>query len=90
MPQHHPAMLERMCRALCQAHGNPTDVRFQGKPMWECYRREARAALDASGIEELLESVRFVSKAQGISDELREELTEALARLEGRMSSRNA
>lgn len=83
MSHRHSPLLERMCRALCQARGYPTDARFHGKPMWESYRREARAALDASSIEELLEAVRFVTKAQGISADLRKELSEALARVEG-------
>jgi hypothetical protein len=83
MSHRHSPLLERMCRALCQARGYPTDARFQGKPMWESYRREARAALDASSIEELLEAVRFVMKAQGMPADLRKELSEALARVEG-------
>lgn len=83
MTQHHPAMLERICRALCQVHGNPTDTRFQGKSMWESYRREARAAIDASGIEELLDSVRYMAKAQNVPIDLRLELAAALKRVEG-------
>jgi len=83
MAQHHPPMLERICRALCQVHGNPTDTRFQGKPMWESYRREARAAIDASGIEELLDSVRFMAKAPNVPPDLRHELAAALNRVEG-------
>lgn len=83
MAQHHPPMLERICRALCQVHGNPTDTRFQGKPMWESYRREARAALDASGIEELLDSVRYMAKAPSVPAEMRQELAAALKRIEG-------
>ncbi len=83
MDHRHPQLLERICRALCQVHGHPTNTEFQGKPMWESYRREAKAAIDASGIEELLDSVRHTAKAQGVPAELRQELAEALARVEG-------
>lgn len=83
MAQHHPPMLERICRALCQVHGNPTDTTFQGKPMWESYRREARAAIDASGIDELLDTVRYMAKTPSVPPDLRQELSAALMRIEG-------
>ncbi|RUP08802.1 hypothetical protein [Hyphomicrobium sp.] len=83
MVHRHPPLIERICRALCQVHGNPTDTKFQGRPMWESYRREAKAAIDASGIEELLDSVRHAAKTQGVPAELRQELAEALVRVEG-------
>jgi hypothetical protein len=83
MYHRHSPLLERICRALCQVNGRSTDTTFQGKPMWESYRREARAAIDASGIEELLDSVRHAAKAQGVPADLRKELSEALARVEG-------
>jgi hypothetical protein len=51
--------------------------------MWESYRREARAAIDASGIEELLDSVRYMSKVPSFPQELRHELAAALKRVEG-------
>ena len=37
--------IERVCRALCQFHGNPTNAQFDGNPMWEAYRDEAMAIL---------------------------------------------
>jgi hypothetical protein len=85
MAQHHQPMLERICRALCQVDGNPTDTKFQGKPMWESYRREARAAIDASGIDELLDSVRYMAKTPSVPVELRHELAAALERVEGKI-----
>ena len=39
--------LERAARALCHQAGNPTDTKFEGKPMWHSYLPEARAAVVA-------------------------------------------
>jgi len=80
-------MLERICRALCQADGHPTDTCFEGQPRWASYRRDARAAINASGIEELLNSVRYLATAKSVPKELRQELEVALKRIEGDSSS---
>jgi hypothetical protein len=67
-----------MARALCQADGNHTDTTFEGKPMWQSYRREAKAALDGANIEDLIETVRHVSRHREMPTALKEELSTAL------------
>lgn len=39
--------LERVARALCELDGNPPDARMDGKPLWQDYLPEARAAVMA-------------------------------------------
>ncbi|MBD3817937.1 MAG: hypothetical protein IE912_03345 [Brevundimonas diminuta] len=39
---------ERAARALCDHHGNPSDTRFEGRPMWESYLPEVDAVLKAA------------------------------------------
>lgn len=39
---------ERAARALCRLEGNPEDIRFEGKPMWESYLPEVDAVLLAA------------------------------------------
>ncbi|HEX7856073.1 MAG TPA: hypothetical protein VF503_20525 [Sphingobium sp.] len=41
------SLLERAARALCTAAGNPENITFEGKPMWQSYLSEARAVLVA-------------------------------------------
>lgn len=43
--------LELACRALCRFHGVPEDTKFEGRPMWESYIPEARAVMDALGVD---------------------------------------
>lgn len=38
--------LERAARALCSHAGNPENATMDGKPLWQSYLPEARAALD--------------------------------------------
>ena len=83
MVRRFPPLVERISRALCQAHGNPTDARVKGKPMWQTYRRDAQAAIDGSGVDELVHTVRSVIEAARVSPQVREQLAEALARFEG-------
>ena len=78
MHQRHLPLIERMARAICQAHGNPVATIFEGKPMWHSYRREAKAALDGSGVEQLVETVRQVSKAHELPSKVRKELADVL------------
>jgi hypothetical protein len=45
-----PAMmtaLERVARALCELDGNPPNATMDGKPLWQDYLPEARAAIMA-------------------------------------------
>ncbi|GEM_PF-3552406 len=39
--------IEIIARALCKKAGHPENIRFQGKPMWENYRSQARAVFSA-------------------------------------------
>lgn len=39
--------LERAARALCSLKGLPENIKFEGRPMWESFLPEARAALTA-------------------------------------------
>lgn len=40
--------VEAAARALCRLQGNPENTRFEGKPMWQSYLREASAAVEAA------------------------------------------
>lgn len=40
--------IEAAARALCRLEGNPENTRFEGKPMWTSYIREATAAIEAA------------------------------------------
>jgi len=82
MVRQFPPLVERISRALCQANGKPTDVRFKGKPMWQTYRRDAQAAIDGSGVDELVHTVRSLIEAKRVAPLVRAELAEALARFE--------
>lgn len=39
--------LERVARALCSADGLPENIQFEGRPLWESYLPNARAAIEA-------------------------------------------
>lgn len=43
--------LELAARALCRHAGHAENARFEGRPMWEIFIPEARAVLEALGIE---------------------------------------
>ncbi len=47
MPDINKAM-EAAARALCRLAGHPENIKFEGKPMWQSYLPEAKAALDAA------------------------------------------
>ncbi|RUP08803.1 hypothetical protein [Hyphomicrobium sp.] len=87
MVRQFPPLVERISRALCQANGNPTDTRVKGKPMWQTYRRDAQAAIDGSGIDELVHTVRSLIEEKRVSPAVRAELVEALMRFEGESES---
>ncbi|NEX47642.1 hypothetical protein [Pseudotabrizicola algicola] len=38
---------ERAARALCRFAGNPEDIQFEGKPMWQHYLAEVDIVLGA-------------------------------------------
>jgi hypothetical protein len=40
-------MLERVARALCRLDGHPENATMDGKPLWQDYLPEARAAIEA-------------------------------------------
>jgi hypothetical protein len=39
---------EAAARALCRLAGNPENTKFEGKPMWQSYLPEAKAAIEAA------------------------------------------
>lgn len=39
--------IERAARALCKLEGNPENIRFEGKPMWQSYVPQALAVVEA-------------------------------------------
>lgn len=39
---------EAAARALCRHAGNPESTMFEGKPMWQSYLPEAKAAIEAA------------------------------------------
>lgn len=43
--------IERAARALCRFQGHPENIKFEGRPMWESYIPEAKAELEALGVE---------------------------------------
>lgn len=40
--------LEAAARALCRLDGHPENTKFEGKPMWQSYLPEAKAAIEAA------------------------------------------
>ncbi len=74
MVRQFPPLVERISRALCQANG---------KPMWQTFRRDAQAAIDGSGIDELVHTVRSIIDEKRVPPAVRAELAEALSRFEG-------
>jgi len=40
--------LEAAARALCRLAGNPENTKFEGKPLWQSYLPEAKAAIEAA------------------------------------------
>jgi hypothetical protein len=74
---------ERVCRALCEFHGNPQDTKFEAKPMWESYRAEAEQIIEGSGIVAFLGVVREAMDDPSMPTKMRENLKGALAAFEG-------
>lgn len=40
--------IEAAARALCRLDGNPENAKMDGKPMWQSYIPEAKAAIEAA------------------------------------------
>lgn len=40
--------IEAAARTLCRLARNPENTRFEGKPMWQSYLPEAKAAVEAA------------------------------------------
>ena len=59
-------MVERVARALCRLDGHPENATMDGKPLWQDYEPEARAAIEA------MRSAEFqVRDETGVIHELR-------------------
>jgi len=39
---------EAAARALCRHAGHPENTKFEGKPMWQSFLPEAKAAIEAA------------------------------------------
>lgn len=52
MPRHQKDPREVAARALCEFHGNPPNIPFEGKPMWMSYLPEVMAVLKAIGFDD--------------------------------------
>jgi len=55
-----PEPRERIARALSRLQGHPSDIRFEGKPMWHSFLPEADAALAAADIDPLIALLRQI------------------------------
>jgi len=40
--------IEAAARALCRLAGHPENTKFEGKPMWQSFAPEAKAAIEAA------------------------------------------
>jgi hypothetical protein len=40
--------IEAAARALCRLAGHPENTKFEGKPMWQSFVPEAKAAIEAA------------------------------------------
>jgi len=47
MPDREKAF-EAAARALCRHDGHAENIKFEGKPMWQSYLPEAKAAVEAA------------------------------------------
>ena len=47
MPEIDKAV-EAAARALCRLDGNPENAKMSGKPLWQSYIPEAKAAIEAA------------------------------------------
>lgn len=51
MPKRQKDPRELAARALCELHGNPPNIPFEGKPMWMSYLDEVDVVLAAVDFE---------------------------------------
>lgn len=40
---------EEAARALCRLYGNPENIQFEGRPMWESYLQDVDVVLQVMG-----------------------------------------
>jgi hypothetical protein len=72
------ALIERICRTLCEIHALSADELHEGKPMWEIYRDQAERIMDGSGIRALVGVVRNAADDRATPERVRQELKGAL------------
>jgi len=70
--------LERVARALCRADGNPEDITFESKPMWQSYLEEASTVLGGLNADVIVEALVMVIAQPGLPDEARRKAEKAL------------
>lgn len=51
MPKRQKDPRELAARALSEFHGNPPDIKMDGKPMWQSYLDEVDVVLEAIGFQ---------------------------------------
>ncbi len=75
---------ERVARALCRADGHPENTRFEGRPTWESYKREAEQVLWALEVETLTAALRGMAAERSVPLPVREKALLALQAYEGK------
>jgi len=73
-----PEPRERIARALSRLQGHPSDIRFEGKPMWHSFLPEADAALAAADIDPLIALLRQIEAHAAVPGALRDQAAAVL------------
>ena len=73
-----PEPRERIARALSRLQGHPSDIRFEGKPMWQSFLPEADAALAAADIDPLIALLRQIEAHAAVPEALRDQAAAVL------------
>jgi len=73
-----PEPRERIARALSRLQGHPSDIRFEGKPMWHSFLPEADAALAAADIDPLIALLRQIEAHAAVPEALRDQAAAVL------------